>query len=92
MLPNNLHTYPNLDLPTREQRKQLAKKLFKEALEELNISAKDLESHSLVFPAGSSASALMVQLIREQWKDTLGFSISIAGKEFALLQTELASG
>ncbi|AEB55564.1 peptide ABC transporter substrate-binding protein [Chlamydia psittaci] len=92
LLPNNLHTYPNLDLPTREQRKQLAKKLFKEALEELNISAKDLESHSLVFPAGSSASALMVQLIREQWKDTLGFSISIAGKEFALLQTELASG
>ncbi|SYX09023.1 Stage 0 sporulation protein KA,oligopeptide ABC transporter substrate-binding protein OppA,ABC-type oligopeptide transport system, periplasmic component,nickel ABC transporter, nickel/metallophore periplasmic binding protein,Bacterial extracellular solute-binding proteins, family 5 Middle [Chlamydia poikilotherma] len=92
LLPNSLHTYPSLELPSKEQRRYLAKKLFRESLEELNISAKDLESHSLVFPAGSSASALLVQMIREQWKDILGFSIPIAGKEFALLQTELASG
>lgn len=92
LLPNNLHTYPNLELPSKEQRKHLAKKLFQESLEELNITSKDLESHSLVFPSGSSASALLVQMIREQWKDTLGFSIPIAGKEFALLQAELASG
>ncbi|QVE49078.1 peptide ABC transporter substrate-binding protein [Chlamydia crocodili] len=92
LLPNSLHTYPSLEFPSKEQRNYLAKKLFQESLEELNISAKDLESHSLVFPAGSSASALLVQMIREQWKDILGFSIPIAGKEFALLQTELASG
>ncbi|WP_348664090.1 peptide ABC transporter substrate-binding protein [Chlamydia vaughanii] len=92
LLPSSIHTYPVLTLPSKEQRKHLAKKLFQEALEELNICAKDLESHSLVFPAGSSASAMLVQLIREQWKDILGFTISIAGKEFALLQSELASG
>lgn len=94
LLPQNIHTYPEsaTSFTSKEQKQLLAKKLFQEALEELSISESELEKHQFIFSAGSSISSLLVQLIREQWKHTLGFTIPIAGKEFATVQSELASG
>ncbi|ACZ33170.1 oligopeptide ABC transporter, periplasmic oligopeptide-binding protein OppA [Chlamydia pneumoniae LPCoLN] len=92
LLPTNIHSYPEHQKQEVAQRQAYAKKLFKEALEELQITAKDLEHLNLIFPVSSSASSLLVQLIREQWKESLGFAIPIFGKEFALLQADLSSG
>ncbi len=92
LLPTNIHSYPESQQQKILNCKAYAKKLFKEALEELQITAKDLEHLNLIFPVSSSASSLLVQLVREQWKETLGFSIPIIGKEFAFLQADLASG
>lgn len=92
LLPTNIHTYPVPDRPPQEYNRNLAKKLFMEAIQELDITSKDLENYTLTFPSSSVAHALLVQLIREQWKDVLGFTISIAGKEFPVMQQELTSG
>lgn len=92
LLPTNIHKYPPSDLLSKEHNKCLAKKLFVEAMKELGMSIKDIENHALVFPSGSASHALLVQLVREQWKETLGFTIPILGKEFSLLQKELTSG
>ncbi|XHF37341.1 peptide ABC transporter substrate-binding protein [Chlamydia sp. 12-01] len=92
ILPDNLHVYPDSDNLTPEERKTKAKRLFKESLEELNISVKDLEGLPLILTSISAANALFAQMIRQQWKDLLGFTISITIKEFALLQSDLASG
>ncbi|MEF9520031.1 peptide ABC transporter substrate-binding protein [Chlamydia crocodili] len=92
ILPDNLHTYPDTNNSTLEERNRKAKRLFRESLEELNISAKDLDGLPLILTPISSANALFAQMIREQWKDILGFTISITIKEFALLQSDLFSG
>ena len=92
LLPTNIHKYPPSDLLSKEHNKCLAKKLFVEAMKELGMSIKDIENHALVFPSSSASHALLVQLVREQWKETLGFTIPILGKEFSLLQKELTSG
>ncbi|ANH78956.1 Oligopeptide ABC transporter, periplasmic oligopeptide-binding protein OppA [Candidatus Chlamydia sanziniae] len=92
LLPTNIHPYPESDQQNTKQRRTQAKQLFEEALQELHLSPKDLEHHSLVFSAGSSANSLLVQLIREQWREIFGFTLPIASKEFSLLQADLAAG
>ncbi|SPN73352.1 Stage 0 sporulation protein KA,oligopeptide ABC transporter substrate-binding protein OppA,ABC-type oligopeptide transport system, periplasmic component,nickel ABC transporter, nickel/metallophore periplasmic binding protein,Bacterial extracellular solute-binding proteins, family 5 Middle [Chlamydia serpentis] len=92
LLPTNIHSYPEQQEQEISYRKVYARKLFTEALEELHITAKDLEHLNLIFPVSSPTSSLLVQLIREQWKESLGFTIPIIGKEFALLQSDLSSG
>ncbi|AHK63218.1 peptide ABC transporter substrate-binding protein [Chlamydia avium] len=94
LLPTSIHKSPisHFSPNPEEKNRCLAKKLFLESLEELGICSKDLENHTLAFPATSASHARLVQLIREQWKEVLGFTISIVGKEFSLLQKELTSG
>ncbi|EPP35542.1 bacterial extracellular solute-binding s, 5 Middle family protein [Chlamydia ibidis] len=92
LLPRNLHTYPASNIMSQQERVRLAKQLFQEALQELGICSKDLENLSIIFPSTSPTNALLVQMIREQWKETLGFVIPIFGKEFSVLQSDLSSG
>ncbi len=92
LLPTSLHSYPELPQEPREQRQHLARLLFTEALEELGISVKDLEQCSMIFPSSSSASSLLVQMVREQWKEVLGLSIPIKGMEFSVMQADIVSG
>lgn len=91
LLPALLHDYPQVTHLSKQERQNQAKQLFKEALLELNLSAKDLEQHPILFSNSSQTNAFLAHLIREQWADILGFTPSIIGKEFALLQSELTN-
>ncbi|WP_236558948.1 peptide ABC transporter substrate-binding protein [Chlamydia sp. 17-3921] len=68
-----------------------AKKLFEEALQELQISRKDLENEEIAFSTLSFSYEKIAQLLREQWKETLGITLPLAGKEFSVLQQTLQS-
>lgn len=91
LLPKNLHTYPSKDNLSKEHSKQQAVQLFQEALQELQMTAKQLETESIIFPAHSYSNTLLVQMIREQWKSVLGFTIPVIAKEFSLMQEALSS-
>ncbi len=91
LIPHHIHSYPEETSLNTQQRKILAKKLFNEALEELQISPRNFENLCLSFSAGASINPLLAQLIRHQWKETFGFTIPLSGKEFSLLQEDLAS-
>lgn len=66
-----------------------AQRLFEEALQELNISRSDLEKEEISFSTLSFSYEKIAQLLREQWKTTLGITLPLAGKEFFILQQDL---
>lgn len=91
LIPSILHKYPQNIPSSEEERRLQAQKLFKEALEELNLSIKDLESYPILFSSSSQVNSFLAHMIREQWKEMFNFSTPIIGKEFATLQTDLTN-
>lgn len=70
-------------------RTEEARKLFEEAMQEMNISREDLEKEEIAFSTLSSSYEKIAQLLREQWKEALGITLPLARKEFSLLQQAL---
>lgn len=91
LLPTHIHSYPEENSQEAAQKKRLAKHLFKEALQELNISEDTLQTLNLTYSLGGATNLLLAQMIRNQWKETLGFTLPLEGKEFALLQKDFST-
>ena len=89
MLPNHLHSYPEQPSYKQQEAIALAKTLLQEALAELNMTVKDLEKCPLTFSATSTVNSQIAQMMRDQWRRTLGIMFPICGKEYALLQNDL---
>ncbi|WP_080121252.1 peptide ABC transporter substrate-binding protein [Chlamydia suis] len=89
LLPNHLHSYPEQPSYKQQEAIALAKTLLQEALAELNMTVKDLEKCPLIFSATSTVNSQIAQMMRDQWRRTLGIMFPICGKEYALLQNDL---
>lgn len=64
----------------RDGDREEAKRLFDEAIQELKITRKDLEKHTL-FYIGTGRNHLVAQEIQEQWSKVLGFRIGLQATE-----------
>ncbi|CRH42543.1 oligopeptide transport system binding protein [Chlamydia trachomatis] len=89
LLPAHLHTYPEQPSYKQQEAITLAKSLLEEALTELNMTIKDLEKYPLTFSATSTVNSQIAQMLRDQWRRSLGITFPICGKECALLQNDL---
>ncbi|WP_100933932.1 peptide ABC transporter substrate-binding protein [Candidatus Chlamydia corallus] len=83
-------TYPQR--ATQSKRSIEAKELFEEALSELQITREDLEKETLAFSTFSFSYGRICQILREQWKKVLGFTIPIVGQEFFMIHKNLLEG
>ncbi|WP_213318288.1 peptide ABC transporter substrate-binding protein [Chlamydiifrater volucris] len=65
---------------SREERESMARSYFEKAKEEL--SEKELEELSIIYPMESKIFAYVIQEIQQQWKEVLNFSVPIVGTEY----------
>lgn len=95
-IPNPLATSPLP--PVHSQIKQSicyslkqAQKLFKEALEELNLSVSDFPIISLMYLVGSPR-AEAVNFLKEEWQATFGIRSILEPLEWSILFTKMTEG
>lgn len=80
-LPKSLSSLPKYLLDTQANI-SLAKKLFDEALLELNLTTDSFPQITLIYPSSNTRRATMVQEIQQQWKKHLNLSINLQGYEY----------
>ncbi len=81
VLPKSLSSLPENFLNTQVNL-VLAKKLFEEALEELNLTVEKIPQITLIYPSSNSRCAAIAQEIQYQWKKHLNLFINLQGFEY----------
>nr|CRI42323.1 Oligopeptide ABC transporter, periplasmic oligopeptide-binding protein OppA [Chlamydia pneumoniae] len=83
-------TYP--ERKRQNERILEAQQLFEEALDELQMTREDLAKETLTFSTFSFSYGRICQMLREQWKKVLKFTIHIVGQEFFIIQKNFLEG
>lgn len=77
----------------QDNNKMLAKRLFKEALDEMGLSANDLPEIELSFIADSEVASRITQAVQDQWRKVLGIqSICLHSYEYNVYFDQVTKG